>query len=51
MASSKNLELKKKLGKFKKKNRALPTWVRLKKDSNIRYNSKRRNWRKKKLKL
>jgi large subunit ribosomal protein L39e len=43
--------LKKKLGKEIKKNRPLPNWYRFKKNNKIKFNMKRRNWRKTKLKL
>ncbi|KAG0182465.1 60S ribosomal protein L39 [Apophysomyces sp. BC1021] len=34
-----------KLGKAQKQNRPLPHWFRLKSDTKIRWNAKRRNWR------
>jgi len=41
--------LKKKLAKKMKQNRPLPQWFRFKTGTTIRYNSKRRNWRRTKL--
>jgi large subunit ribosomal protein L39e len=32
-----------------KKNRALPNWIRYKTDNKIRYNAKRRHWRRTKI--
>ncbi|KAG2234871.1 hypothetical protein INT48_000534 [Thamnidium elegans] len=40
-----------KLGKAKKQNRPLPHWFRLKTDTKIRWNAKRRNWRHTKLNI
>lgn len=49
--SHKGLLLKKKLGKAIKQNRPLPPWFRQKTGNTIRYNSKRRHWRRTKLGL
>ena len=43
--SHKSLLIKKKLGKKMKQNRPLPNFIRLRTDNKIRYNSKRRHWR------
>lgn len=42
---------RRKLAKAAKQNRPVPHWVRMKTDNRIRYNSKRRHWRRTKLKL
>ena len=49
MGSHKTLRLKKKLGRKAKQNRPLPRWFAYKSDTDIRYNAKRRNWRRTKL--
>ena len=49
MGAIKTLRLKKRLGKAMKQNRPLPNWFRMKTDNNIRYNMKRRHWRRTKL--
>ncbi|KJP86962.1 60S ribosomal protein L39 [Plasmodium fragile] len=49
--SIKSFKLKQKLGKCRKKNRPVPHWYRLRKDTKIRYNTKRRHWRRTKLGL
>jgi len=51
MGSHKTLIIKKKLAKKTKQNRPLPNWVRYKTNNTIRYNSKRRNWRRTKLNI
>nr|CAX82571.1 Ribosomal protein L39 [Schistosoma japonicum]CAX82600.1 Ribosomal protein L39 [Schistosoma japonicum]CAX82603.1 Ribosomal protein L39 [Schistosoma japonicum]CAX82632.1 Ribosomal protein L39 [Schistosoma japonicum] len=51
MGSHKTLRFKTKLGKKLKQNRTLPYWVRLKTGNRIKYNAKRRHWRRTKLKL
>ncbi|KAG0192982.1 60S ribosomal protein L39 [Apophysomyces sp. BC1034] len=43
--SQKTFRTKVKLGKAQKQNRPLPHWFRLKSDTKIRWNAKRRNWR------
>ncbi|KAJ1982153.1 hypothetical protein H4R35_000423 [Dimargaris xerosporica] len=48
-AAHKSLIIKKKLGKKLRQNRPLPQWFRFKSDTTIRYNAKRRNWRRTKL--
>ncbi|KAJ1829663.1 60S ribosomal protein L39 [Coemansia sp. RSA 2599] len=49
--SHKSFKVKRILGKKQKQNRPLPQWFRLKTDTKIRYNSKRRHWRRTKLNL
>ncbi|KAG2199379.1 hypothetical protein INT47_001561 [Mucor saturninus] len=49
--SQKTFITKVKLGKAKKQNRPLPHWFRLKTDTKIRWNAKRRNWRHTKLNI
>ncbi|CDJ39391.1 60S ribosomal protein L39, putative [Eimeria necatrix] len=49
MGSIKGLNLKKRLGKKQKQNRPIPHWVRMKTDCKIKYNCKRRHWRRTKL--
>ncbi|KAL7318179.1 60S ribosomal protein L39 [Mucor circinelloides] len=49
--SQKSFITKVKLGKAKKQNRPLPHWFRLKTDTKIRWNAKRRNWRHTKLNI
>ncbi|BAM39989.1 ribosomal protein L39 [Theileria orientalis strain Shintoku] len=51
MGSNKTLVMKKHLAKKLKQNRPIPHWFRLKTDNRIRYNAKRRYWRRTKLKL
>ncbi|GAW81906.1 60S ribosomal protein L39 [Plasmodium gonderi] len=51
MGSIKSFRLKQRLGKCRKKNRPVPHWYRLRKDTKIRYNTKRRHWRRTKLGL
>ncbi|KAG2237457.1 hypothetical protein INT48_005490, partial [Thamnidium elegans] len=51
MPSQKTFITKVKLGKAKKQNRPLPHWFRLKTDTKIRWNAKRRNWRHTKLNI
>ena len=48
MGANKTLLMKKRLGKKQRQNRPLPNWFRYK---TIRYNAKRRNWRRTKLKI
>ncbi|KAJ1721760.1 60S ribosomal protein L39 [Coemansia erecta] len=47
----KSFRTKRTLGKKQKQNRPLPQWFRLKTDTKIRYNSKRRHWRRTKLNI
>uniref|UniRef100_A0A914GT61 Large ribosomal subunit protein eL39 n=1 Tax=Globodera rostochiensis TaxID=31243 RepID=A0A914GT61_GLORO len=51
MAAHKTFIIKRKLAKAAKQNRPLPHWVRMKTGNRIRYNAKRRHWRRTKLKL
>nr|CDS23607.1 60S ribosomal protein L39 [Echinococcus granulosus] len=51
MGAHKTLRLKTKLGKKQKQNRTLPYWACARTGSRIRYNAKRRHWRRTKLKL
>ena len=50
-ASHKTFIIKRKLAKKQKQNRPVPQWVRMKTGNTIRYNAKRRHWRRTKLKL
>ncbi|KAJ3239737.1 Arp complex subunit [Chytriomyces hyalinus] len=45
MPSLKTFKVKRILGKAAKQNRPIPNWFRFKTDNKIRYNAKRRNWR------
>lgn len=49
--SNKTFKVKKILGKKAKQNRPLPQWIRMRTDNKIRYNAKRRHWRRTKLNL
>ncbi|EMS21467.1 60S ribosomal protein l39 [Rhodotorula toruloides NP11] len=49
MPSNKSFRTKVHLAKAAKQNRPIPQWFRLKADSKIQYNAKRRNWRRTKL--
>lgn len=49
MPSHKSFRTKQKLAKAQKQNRPVPQWIRLRTDNNIRYNAKRRHWRKTRL--
>ncbi|KAI1315753.1 60S ribosomal protein L39 [Mortierella claussenii] len=49
--SNKSFLIKRKLGKKQKQNRPLPNWCRMRTDNKIRYNAKRRHWRRTKLGL
>eukprot|EP00924_Labyrinthula_sp_SR-Ha-C_P000487 maker-scaffold_27-snap-gene-0.34-mRNA-1 protein AED:0.03 eAED:0.03 QI:0/0.5/0.33/1/0/0/3/1382/77 len=51
MPSNKTLKTKVKLARAAKKNRPIPGWVRFKTGNTIRYNAKRRHWRRTKLKI
>ncbi|CAN3376081.1 hypothetical protein JNB11_02415 [Kocuria palustris] len=51
MPSQKSFKVKQKLAKASKQNRPLPQWIRLRTDNTIRYNAKRRHWRRTKLGL
>ncbi|PRD21328.1 UNVERIFIED_CONTAM: RpL39 [Trichonephila clavipes] len=50
-ASHKTFKIKQKLAKKMKQNRPIPQWIRLKTGNTIRYNAKRRHWRRTKLKF
>ncbi|CAK9312803.1 unnamed protein product [Citrullus colocynthis] len=47
--SHKTFRIKKKLAKKMRQNRPIPHWIRLRTDNTIRYNAKRRHWRRTKL--
>lgn len=49
MGSNKTSRKKAKLGKKTKQNRQLPNWIRFRTGNTIRYNAKKRNWRRTKL--
>lgn len=49
MGSLKSLNRKVKMAKMMKSNRPLPNWIRYKTDNKIRYNAKRRHWRRTKI--
>jgi large subunit ribosomal protein L39e len=49
MGSIKTFRRKVKMGHMIKKNRALPNWIRYRTDNTIRYNAKRRHWRRTKI--
>ncbi|CAK9236018.1 unnamed protein product [Sphagnum jensenii] len=49
--SQKTFRIKKKLAKKQKQNRPIPHWIRMRTDNTIRYNAKRRHWRRTKLGL
>ena len=51
MPSHKSLRTKTTLAKKMKQNRPIPQWIRLRTDCKIRYNAKRRHWRRTKLGL
>ncbi|ESO95341.1 hypothetical protein LOTGIDRAFT_116919, partial [Lottia gigantea] len=50
-AAHKSLKTKLKLARKMKQNRPVPQWVRLRTGNTIRYNAKRRHWRRTKLKM
>ncbi|KAL6933622.1 60S ribosomal protein L39 [Hanseniaspora guilliermondii] len=50
-AAKKSFRIKQKLAKAAGQNRPLPQWIRLKTDNTIRYNAKRRHWRRTKLNI
>ena len=43
------IPFEKKLGKRMKQNRQIPNWIRYRTGNTIRYNAKKRNWRRTKL--
>ncbi|KAK2452885.1 60S ribosomal protein L39 [Trifolium repens] len=49
MPSHKTFVIKKKLAKKMRQNRPIPYWIRMRTDNTIRYNAKRRHWRRTKL--
>ncbi|GER50102.1 60S ribosomal protein L39 [Striga asiatica] len=49
LPSHKTFIIKKKLAKKQRQNRPIPHWIRLRTDNTIRYNAKRRHWRRTKL--
>ncbi|KAI5065453.1 hypothetical protein GOP47_0020148 [Adiantum capillus-veneris] len=49
MPSHKTFIIKKKLAKKQRQNRPIPHWIRMRTDNTIRYNAKRRHWRRTKL--
>ncbi|KAH8716452.1 60S ribosomal protein L39 [Beauveria bassiana] len=49
MPSLKSFRTKQKLAKSQKQNRPVPQWIRLRTNNSVRYNAKRRHWRKTKL--
>ena len=51
MAAKKTFIIKRKLAKKAKQNRPIPQWIRMRTGNTIRYNAKRRHWRRTKLKL
>ncbi|XP_057221586.1 60S ribosomal protein L39, partial [Malurus melanocephalus] len=51
MSSHKTFKIKRFLAKKQKQNRPIPQWIRMKTGNKIRYNSKRRHWRRTKLGL
>ncbi|OQE35987.1 hypothetical protein PENCOP_c012G06698 [Penicillium coprophilum] len=51
MPSNKTFRTKQKLAKAQRQNRPIPQWIRLRTGNTIRYNAKRRHWRKSTLKV
>jgi large subunit ribosomal protein L39e len=49
--SQKTFRTKVKLAKAMRQNRPLPQWIRLRTDNTVKYNAKRRHWRRTKLGL
>ncbi|CAG8569198.1 3471_t:CDS:2 [Ambispora leptoticha] len=49
--SHKTFRIKRILGKKAKQNRPIPQWIRFRTDNTIRYNAKRRHWRRTKLNI
>lgn len=47
--SHKTFRIKKKLAKKQRQNRPIPQWIRFRTGNTIRYNAKRRHWRRTKL--
>ncbi|UYV74603.1 RPL39 [Cordylochernes scorpioides] len=50
-AGSAEPRIKMKLAKKARQNRPIPQWIRMRTDNKIRFNAKRRHWRRTKLKL
>ena len=50
-SSQKGFRLKRTLAKAQRTNRPLPHWIRLRTDNTIKWNAKRRHWRRTKLGL
>ncbi|XP_017302241.1 60S ribosomal protein L39 [Diaphorina citri] len=50
-SAHKTFRIKMKLAKKLKQNRPIPQWIRMRTGNTIRYNAKRRHWRRTKLKL
>ena len=51
MPCNKSFRVKKTLAKKLKQNRPIPQWIRMRTDNKIRYNAKRRHWRRTKIGL
>ena len=51
MGSIKTFRKKIRMAKKIKQNRPLPNWIRYRTDNKIRYNARRRHWRRTKLKF
>jgi len=51
MPCNKTFRVKKTLAKKLKQNRPIPQWIRMRTDNKIRYNAKRRHWRRTKIGL
>uniref|UniRef100_A0A2K6K0K2 Ribosomal protein L39 n=3 Tax=Colobinae TaxID=9569 RepID=A0A2K6K0K2_RHIBE len=51
MSSHKTFRIKRFLAKKQKQNCPIPQWIRMKTGNKIRYNSKRKHWRRTKLGL
>ena len=51
MPCNKTFRVKKILAKKQKSNRPIPQWIRMRTDNRIRYNAKRRHWRRTKIGL
>jgi large subunit ribosomal protein L39e len=51
MPANKSFKTKMTLAKKLKQNRPIPQWIRMRTNNKIRYNSKRRHWRRTKIGL
>ncbi|KAI9297655.1 putative 60s ribosomal protein l39, partial [Neoconidiobolus thromboides FSU 785] len=49
--SNKSFRTKRIIGRSQKQNRPLPNWIRLRTDNKIKYNAKRRHWKRTKLNI